>query len=142
MKMLTHNEFADTVLGIARKAGAFQPQAVYDKDGDCIEFLAKPDPFYAERVDDLVTVYYSQETNEVIGSLIKGLSKFLPDILKSFPGFCVEVKAGHVKLKHLFLARLWTTPKTQARILIKTYEKLIAVAERTDAKVDTRRVPA
>jgi hypothetical protein len=45
---------------------------VYDPDGACIEFLAKPEPFYAERIDDLVTVYYSQDTHEVIGSLLKG----------------------------------------------------------------------
>ena len=70
---------ADDALG--KPAQQFRPTATYDPDGDCIEFLAKPDPFYAERVDDLVTVYYSQETNEVIGSLIKGVSRFCQEIL-------------------------------------------------------------
>ena len=44
--------------------------ATYDLDGDCIEFLARPDPFFAEQVDDSLTVYRSQETGEIIGCLI------------------------------------------------------------------------
>ena len=75
--MITPNaEFAKRMMLLARPAEQFRPTATYDPDGDCIEFLAKPDPFYAERVDDLVTVYYSQETGEVIGSLLKGVSAF------------------------------------------------------------------
>ncbi len=65
-----NDEFAKRMALMAGDAADFEPAAVYDADGDCIEFLAKPDAFYAERVDDLVTVYYSQETGEVIGSLI------------------------------------------------------------------------
>ena len=57
---------------LAQPAEDFKPTAVYDPDGDCIEFIAKPDPFYAERVDDLLTVYYSQESGEEVGSLIEG----------------------------------------------------------------------
>jgi len=41
---------------LARPAEQFEPTATYDRDGDCIEFLAKPDSSYAERVDDLETV--------------------------------------------------------------------------------------
>ncbi len=44
--------------------------------GASIEFLVSADLFYAQRVDDLVTIYYSQETGEIIGSLIKGVSAF------------------------------------------------------------------
>ena len=76
MNTLTNEEFGRLVMENAGSAEAFQPTALYDPDGDCIEFLAAPDPFYAERVDELVTVYYSQNTNEIIGSLIKGISRF------------------------------------------------------------------
>jgi hypothetical protein len=73
---VSNADFAKRMMLLARPADQFVPAATYDPDGDCIEFLAKPDPFYAERVDDLVTVYYSQETGEVIGSLISGASAF------------------------------------------------------------------
>ena len=77
MTVTSNEEFAQRMMLLAQPAEHFQPTATYDPDGDCIEFLTSPDPFYAERIDDLVTVYYSQETNEVIGSLIKGVSEFL-----------------------------------------------------------------
>ena len=71
MTITSNDEFAKRMMLLSRPAEQFRPTAMYDADGDCIEFLAKPDPFYAERVDDLVTVYYSQETGEVVGSLSK-----------------------------------------------------------------------
>ena len=70
MTAMNNSQFVDQVLKLAKSAPAFQPTATYDPDGDCIEFLAAPDAFYAERIDDLVTVYYSQQTDEIIGSLI------------------------------------------------------------------------
>jgi hypothetical protein len=68
MSVISNEEFAKRVLLLAEPAGCFRPTATYDRDGDCIEFLDGPDPFFAERVDDLVTVYYSQQTGRVIGS--------------------------------------------------------------------------
>lgn len=80
MTAISNDEFAEQMMALVSEAKPFQPSAVYDEDGDCIEFLAKPDPIRAERVDDLVTVYYSQESGEVIGSLIKGVSKFCREV--------------------------------------------------------------
>ncbi len=74
MKVTSNEEFAKRMMLLAEPAEPFRPIATYDRDGDCIEFLLSPDPFYAERVDDLVTVYYSQETGHVIGSFIEGVS--------------------------------------------------------------------
>jgi hypothetical protein len=114
--MITPNaEFAKRMTLLARPAEQFRPTATYDPDGDCIEFLAKPDPFYAERLDDLVTVYYSQETGEVIGSLLKGVSAFCKEMLQKMPGFQIEMNNGRVRLVHLFRARCGPprkTPKT------------------------------
>lgn len=75
MSVTSNAEFAERMMLLAKPAEQFRPTASYDPDGDCIEFLAKPDPFYAEQVDDLVTLYYSQETGEVVGSLLKGISR-------------------------------------------------------------------
>jgi len=120
---------------LARPAEQFEPTAIYDPDGDCIEFLAKPDSFYAERVDDLVTVHYSQETQEVIGSLIKGVRGFSERILKAMPRFQIEIRDGRVRLVHIFRARLGTSKAAPERSIALTYEKLIKVAE--DSQVET-----
>jgi hypothetical protein len=53
MTVTSNAEFAKRMQLLARPADQFRPTAAHDPDGDCIEFLAKPDPFYAERVDRL-----------------------------------------------------------------------------------------
>jgi len=132
---MSNRDFAERMMLLARPAEQFEPTAIYDPDGDCIEFLAKPDSFYAERVDDLVTVYYSQETQEVIGSLIKGVRGFSQKILKAMPGCQIEIRDGRVRLVHIFRARLWTSKAAPERSIALTYEKLIKVAE--DSQVET-----
>jgi len=135
MSPMSNSDFAERMMLLARPAEQFEPTATYDPDGDCIEFLAKPDSFYAERVDDLVTVYYSQETQEVIGSLIKGVRGFCDKILKTMPGFQIEIRDGRVRLVHMFRARLWSSKAATERKIALTYEKLIKVAE--DSQVET-----
>jgi hypothetical protein len=132
MTVTSNDELAKRMMLLARPAESFRPTAMYDPDGDCIEFLAKPDPFYAERVDDLVTVYYSQESGEVIGSLIKGVSKFCSDFSKKNPGFKIVVEDGPVRLEHIFLARLWSSTEDRKAIQTLTYRKLIEVAGETE----------
>ena len=131
MTPTTNEEFAKTMMLLARPAEKFRPTATYDRDGDCIEFLTKPDSFFAERVDDLVTVYYSQETGEVIGSLIKGVAKFFQDT----PGLRVVIDDGRMKLEHLFLAHLLSSNRQKQDLATLTYRKLIDMAE--DTQVET-----
>lgn len=134
--VISNAEFAKRMTLLAQPAEKFEPSAYYDPDGDCIEFLAKPDPFYAERVDDLVTVYYSQETDEVVGSLIKGVAKFYNEVLRRMPGFKIEIHAGRVKLEHFFRARLWSLDVDPDDLPTLIYRKLIDVAEDTEVETE------
>jgi hypothetical protein len=136
MNITPNAEFAKRKMLLARPAEYFSSAVTYDPDGDCIEFVAKPDPFYAERVDDLVTVYYSQETDEVIGSLIKGVSKFCNEVLQKIPGFQIEIHDGPIRLVHIFRARLWTSKRDPQDMATLTYRKLIEVAEEAGAEVE------
>jgi hypothetical protein len=136
MTAMSHSDFAKRMMLLARPAAQFEPTATYDPDGDCIEFLAKPDPFYAERVDDLVTVYYSQETNEVIGSLIQGVRSFCQKILQTIPDIRIEIRDGRVRLVHIFRARLWTSKTDPDDLATLTYEKLIQIAEDSDVEAE------
>ncbi|MGO9468821.1 MAG: hypothetical protein ACLQVF_32235 [Isosphaeraceae bacterium] len=114
-----------------------QPTAIFEglrRDEDDVEFLARPDRFYAERVDDLVTVYDSQETNEVIGSLIKSILGFCRTVLERMPGLRIEIRDGRVRLFHIFRARLWTSNSAPDDLATMTYEKLIQVAEESDVE--------
>jgi hypothetical protein len=136
MTAMSSSELARQMMLLGRPADQFEPIAIYDPDGDCIEFLAKPDSFYAERVDDLLTVYYGQETNEVIGSLIKGVREFYANILKVMPGFQIEIRDGRVRLVHIFRARLWTSKVAPREMAALTYEKLIQVAEGSEVETE------
>ena len=140
MSTMPNDDFARQVMHLVRPAEQFEPTAVYDPDGDCIEFLARPDPFYAERVDDLVTVYYSQETHEIVGSLIKGVSSFCKEMFAKFPGFRIEIRDNRLGLEHIFRARLWTSEAEPQDLMTLTYRRLIEVAEQAD--VDAELCPA
>lgn len=118
MNTLPHDEFAKRVMAITADVESTGAGAYYDPDGDCIEFLSRSEEFWAERIDDLVTVYYSERNNEVIGSLIKGVSRFV----KKYPNFGIFIKAGRVRLSHLFLAGL-LCDKPDRGIETVTYEK-------------------
>jgi len=131
MTITSNAEFAKRMMLMGGSANQFKPTAAYDPDGDCIEFLAKPDPFFAERIDDLVTVYYSQETGELIGSLIKGVVRFCDEKAKRMPGFAIEVHDGPVRLVHIFQARLWSSGRDPHDLVTLAYRKLIEVAGET-----------
>jgi hypothetical protein len=121
---------------LASSAPAFQPTATYDADGDCIEFLVKPDSFYAERVDDLVTVYYSHETNEIIGSLIKGVSRFCRKLLERSTGVKIRILDDRVNLEHIFIASLESRRPKPSKMVELTYKKLIQVAHKAKMEAD------
>lgn len=119
MTMVSDEGFAKKVMQIAGSAAPCKASAYYDREGDCIEFLARNEEFYAERLDDLVTVYYSEATGEVIGSLVKGVSRFV----KRHPNLAILVRAGHVRLSHLFLAGLLCEHPDRDKLQIVAYEK-------------------
>ena len=132
MKALTNDEFAKVVLSMPSPEEPFQPTATYDPDGDCIEFLIKPDNFYAHRIDDLVTVYYSEKTNELVGSFIKSVRAFCKKLIQQNPWFAIVVDEPPVRLSHLFVAQLMQLPGSpdQAQLhLITTYKELIKRAD-------------
>ncbi len=138
MKALTNDEFAKMVMSTASPQRPFQPSATYDPDGDCIEFIIKPDNFYAHRVDDLLTVYYSEKTDELVGSFIKSIRAFCKKLVQQSPWFAIIVDEPPVRLSHLFVARLMQLPgrpdQTQLQ-LVTTYKELIKRADQENIDI-------
>jgi hypothetical protein len=132
MSPFTNDEFANRVLDFAGSAKFEGPAAYYDRDGDCIEFLASDDEFYSERVDDLVTVYYSHESGEIIGSLIKGVSCFMT----KHPKLRIVVRDGRVRLSHLFLAGLVSHSESGDEPKTIVYQKLFEQAEKAGVEAE------
>ena len=110
--MSEFSEQLDEFVEGVERPDQFTPVVHYDEDGDCIEFIAEPDSFYAERIDELVTAYRSYRSKKVVGFLIKGVRRLREEILRRIPGFKIEIRDGKVRLEHLLLARLWTSDLT------------------------------
>lgn len=136
MTAMSSSEFGKYMFRLAEKASPFKPSATYDADGDCIEFIASPEVYRAQRLDDLVTVYYGQETGNIVGSLIKGVSGFRKKMRQKIPGFVIEIEDGPVKLVHIFLAKLWTTAPDADKLVAITYRKLIEIAGTADVEAE------
>ena len=135
MTAMSNDDFGRYMLELARNASPFKPSATYDGDGDCIEFIASPDVYRAQRLDDLVTVYYGQETGKIVGSLIKGISSFREQMGNKIPGFIIEIEDGPVKLVHILRAKLWIAPDAD-KIVTRTYRKLIEIADATGVEAE------
>jgi len=136
MRTLSNEDYAKKVFEIVEKAEPFKPEADYDPDGNCIEFIVKPDDFYAERVDDLLTVYYSEETKDIIGCLIKGVSAFCKRLVEKLPGFAFEIEDGRVRLGLLLRARVWSELSKDDKILVLTYKKLADSADEMNVETE------
>jgi hypothetical protein len=116
----------DEMLAAAATASPAVPAVFYNEDGDCIEFLISTEGFYAERVDKLLTVFYGRESGEIVGSLIKGVKRFIAEMAQSGPGFAIDVQDGRVRLSHLFSAGM---RKHGDRVKVRCYQKLRTLAE-------------
>ena len=111
MKPLTNDEYVKKVMEICHIAKTEFPTVYYDRDGDCIEALMKPDAYYAERIDDLVTVYCSEVNGDIIGCLIKGVKK----VLEKDPRTQIILQAGRMRLADFFLVGFLTQKKADLR---------------------------
>jgi hypothetical protein len=129
------DEFANLVLSQVGKAANFVPQVHTSEDGDCIEFIVSDDDYYAERIDSFVTVYYSRRTKAIIGSIIKGVKRYMREVLLRTPGFKVEIRQGRVKLDRLFTAHLWTIDDG-GRDNVITYVRLRDLAEQEQIEAE------
>jgi hypothetical protein len=87
--------FSDETIG-----RAFEPCAHYDADSDAVTFYFSNEPDYGKRLNSRVTIYLSDETDELVGCRVKGVRTVLEDI----GSFDVSISHGKVKLTMLFAA--------------------------------------
>ena len=72
----------------------------YNRAGDCLIFFLSNTDYYAERVDDILTVYRSFEPNEIVGLQIKGLEA----LVREFGSFGCEFKTPEVEISLICMA--------------------------------------
>lgn len=131
----TENEKLKEILEALREEPTF-PTAHYDRDGDCLEFLNSPEAYWGERVDNLVTVYYGQESSDMIGACIKGVRKLVGSLSQKLPTLSIVIKDGPFHVGVLFGLALSSGEKAPAEHVRLTYRKIIEAAANAQANLD------
>ncbi len=128
MSDLSNKDYAKEVMQICGNSNIKLPTVYHDPDGDCIEVLVSAGPFYAERIDDLVTVYYSEANEKIVGCLIKGIKK----LFDKDPKTRIILHAGKVRLSDFFLVGFLTQKAANLHI----YQKLRECVEQYNMETE------
>ncbi len=100
-----------------KEAGPFKAETYYSSDGDFMTFFLRDDQCYAERVDELLTVYRADANDDLVGCKVKGVSLLMQRLQK----FGVRVTPeGGAPLSILFLSAASDRPPEQQ----KYYEEM------------------
>ncbi len=91
-----------------KTAQGFEPRPFYSPEGDFLVFYFREDEAFAERVDELLTVYRSMELREFVGCKIKGV-RHLVETLRNF-GVSIEPEDHSLRLSLLFLSAAYDRP--------------------------------
>ena len=113
---------------------AFAPSPLYTPEGDSLMFYMKDEESYRERIDELLTVYRSIETNEIIGCQIKGVRHKLDELSKFF----VTVTSTELELGLLFLT--YMAMASHDETVRHSYEFLGEQARNLGARLRTKEI--
>jgi hypothetical protein len=107
MTVMTDKEYEDAILARAsQERGEFSPFAFPNEEGDCIEFFVSSKDYYAQRVDDYLTLYLNEETEEVTGFVVKNISQILERVVTHQMAYSFVIQDGGVRLEALFTSML------------------------------------
>ena len=94
----------------------------YFAQGDFLTYYFRNDPGYAQRVDDMLTVFLAFGTNELVGCKIKGVKH----ILQTAGDFGLALDHGTIQLGFFFFIGASVAKNDNQR---KRYEELRQVAK-------------
>ncbi|MFH0911120.1 MAG: hypothetical protein V1918_06425 [Planctomycetota bacterium] len=92
-------DFIDEILKEVKES---KPGAYYDPNGDCIFFYATDELPVLDRIDSILTVYRSMESNQIVGFKIKGIAALLEKYKADFLG-CASQNTEKAFILSLFL---------------------------------------
>ena len=111
----------------------FKPMALYNADGDCIEVHLSNEPYYARRLDGWVTAYFSEQTDEVVGAVVKGVMS----LLDRFPFVRIFVEGSEANIAFLLAGPL---SATSDEVVQRTYKAIMDRA--TELQIRAELMPA
>ena len=141
MTVITDKEYVDAVFEIAAQAqpqGRFSPFVAPNEDGDCVEFFVSPNDYYAKRIDDYLTLYLDEETNDVVGFVIKNISRILNRVATQQADYAFVIRDGEVRLEALFTAMFLGDERRGT--YVQEYYRVVDIAQQH--QLDRVRIPS
>lgn len=105
----------------------FKPTVYCGEEEDALFFYFKNDPDYRKRINNRITLYISQETEEIVGCQIKGIRSILEDL----PYF-IAAEHKRFRLSVVFAAFLGTVEDDDSR---RAYRELGRAASEADLEL-------
>jgi hypothetical protein len=138
MTVMTDKEFADTILEMAEQVQEeFEPFVFSNEEGDCIEFFVSPKDFYAKRIDDYLTLYLEEETEEIAGFVIKNITRILDKVSTGMDCSFV-IRDGEMCLEAMFAAMVWSDDRRHT--FVREYRRVANIAKIYN--IDRVRIPS
>lgn len=139
MTAMTDTEYTDAVKElITQTQGDFSPFVLPNEEGDCIEFFVSQKDYYAKRIDDYLTLYLEEETDEVAGFVIKNITRILKRVATHQAAHAFVIRDGEVCLQALFTAMF--AGNEQTFHYVREYERVTDIAR--ENHLDKVRIPS
>ena len=90
----------------ARTPKSFKPSTTYGANEDSLVFYFREDEAHEDRIDELLTLYRANDSEDVVGCQVKGIRHRLDGLGK----FGVVIKGEAMKLDLLFHLLAYTVP--------------------------------
>jgi len=117
------------------KPKGFRPRPYYGPEEDSLTFYFDNTESYGKRVDELLTLFLSVKSDELVGCQIKGVRKKL----KRLGDFGISIKHGKVRLDMFFHLLAFLAEKPVQR---KRYLELSEKTKDLDIELDEELVRA
>lgn len=132
MTVLSDQEFVQRIFEIAGEpVEHFEPFVFNNTAGDCIEFFVSNHDYYADRIDDYLTVYKDMDTEEIIGFVIKNIKRIFKKLSAKKRAMAFVYDDHRFRLRNLFVAMFFsdTEEDGQKTVIWDYYENVVKLAE-------------
>lgn len=108
--MTEHTMTVDQALEKLRQTEVtFRSRPHFNATGDSLTLYFSDLPAYSQRIDSILTVYRSMESNEITGFKIKGVSLLAENVVNIF-----KIEDGEIEIRWLLLSALGTSLKPRS----------------------------
>jgi hypothetical protein len=136
---MTNTEYTEAVFELMQQtSGEFVPFVLPNEDGDCVEFFVSPKNYYAKRIDDYLTLYLDEDTEDIAGFVVKNISRILRQVATKQAAYSFVIQDGQIRLEALFAAMF--SGDEQRIHFVREYHRVADIAKQN--RLDKVQIPS